>query len=139
MAAEKARKSAAIKSQPVNSTTATTPTSATPNSSASQILYIRVHLYSTIEVKQTTTLQLPGTTTLSEVFEQVCKKRKYEPKDYVLKMVDTKTDVPLDKTLSDLKTTEFCILKRDRGGGKSKRSVLLQAPLLQLFSIPPAL
>ncbi|TPX31118.1 hypothetical protein SmJEL517_g05450 [Synchytrium microbalum] len=116
VAAERTRRVAAIKSASISSTAQSTPTSATSASSASQILYIRVHLYSTIEVKQTTTLQLPGTTVLSEVFEQVCKKRKYEPKDYVLKMVDTKTDVPLDKTLTDLKTTEFCILKRDRGG-----------------------
>ncbi|TPX34094.1 hypothetical protein SeMB42_g07389 [Synchytrium endobioticum] len=117
VAAEKARRAAAIKFQTVNNAAVTTPTSATSNNiSASKILYIRVHLYSTIEVKQTTTLQLPGTTLLSEVFEQVCKKRKYEPKDYVLKMVDTKTDVALDKTLADLRTTEFCILKRDRGG-----------------------
>lgn len=56
---------------------------------------------------------------LSEVFDVLCKKKKYDPKDYVLKMADTKTDVPLDKSLEQLKIAEFCVLKRDRGGGIS--------------------
>lgn len=77
---------------------------------------LRVHLYSTIEVKQTTVLKAPSNTLLSDVFEQICEKRKYNTADYVLKMADTKTDVPLDKTLEQLKVMEFCVLKRDRGG-----------------------
>lgn len=75
-------------------------------------------LLQTLEVKQTTTLQAPGNMLMSEVFETICKKRKYESKDYVLKMPDTKTDVAMDKTLDQLKVYEFCVLKRDRGGGE---------------------
>ena len=56
---------------------------------------------------------------MSEVFDRICLKRKYDPKDYVLKMADVKTDVPLDKTLESLKATEFCVLKRSSGGGTS--------------------
>lgn len=82
-----------------------------------QMCLLRVHLYSTIEVKQTTVLKVPSDTLLSEVFEQICEKRKYSPQDYVLKMADTKTDVPMDKTLEELNVMEFCVLKRDRGGG----------------------
>ncbi|KAJ1554751.1 hypothetical protein HK096_001977 [Nowakowskiella sp. JEL0078] len=77
------------------------------------VFFLKIHLYSTIEVKQTTTVQMPGSTLLSEVFEHVCKKRKYDPRVYVLKMPDTKTDVPLGKTLDQLKVTEFCVLKKD--------------------------
>ncbi|KAJ1529001.1 hypothetical protein HK096_009775 [Nowakowskiella sp. JEL0078] len=84
-------------------------------SGSNTVFFLKIHLYSTIEVKQTTTVQMPGSTLLSEVFEQVCKKRKYDPSVYVLKMPDTKTDVPLGKTLDQLKVTEFCVLKKDSG------------------------
>ena len=55
---------------------------------------------------------------MREVFEQICRKRKYDSRNYVLKMADTKTDVPLDRTLASLGVTEFCVLKRGGGGGK---------------------
>ncbi|KAI8853924.1 stress-activated map kinase interacting protein 1-domain-containing protein [Chytridium lagenaria] len=77
---------------------------------------LKVHLYSTLEVKQTTTIPMQSNMIMSEIFEAICRKRKYDIKNYVLKMADTRTDVPLDKTLESLKVTEFCVLKRDRGG-----------------------
>ena len=77
---------------------------------------MKVHLYSTLEVKQTTTMQLPLRVPMVDVFQRICLKRKYDPKDYVLKMADTKTDIPLDKTLEQLNITEFCFLKRSSGG-----------------------
>ncbi|KAJ3396435.1 hypothetical protein HDU92_003057 [Lobulomyces angularis] len=77
---------------------------------------LRIHLYSTIEVKQTTTLKIDSSTLLSVVFEKICQKRKYDIKEYILKMADAVTDAPLDKTLEQLKVQEFCVLKRDRGG-----------------------
>ncbi|KAI8800448.1 stress-activated map kinase interacting protein 1-domain-containing protein [Cladochytrium replicatum] len=97
------------------------PQTATPNTAPqaappAKPVLLKVHLYSTLEVKQTTTVQMPGNTLLSDVFEHICKKRKYDIKDYVLKMADTKTDIPMDRTLDQLKLTEVCILKRDRGG-----------------------
>ncbi|KAJ3191004.1 hypothetical protein HK101_008173 [Irineochytrium annulatum] len=81
-----------------------------------RVIFLKVHLYSTLEVKQTTTIDAQSTQLMSEIFEAICRKRKYDPKNYVLKMADTRTDVPLDKTLEALKATEFCVLKRDRGG-----------------------
>jgi hypothetical protein len=77
---------------------------------------IRVHLYSTLEVKQTTTLQFPSNMLLRDVFKSICQKRKYNINDYVLKMADTKSNVDLDKTLEQSKLEEICVLKRDRGG-----------------------
>jgi len=83
---------------------------------ASKTYFIRVNLYSTLEVKQTTTQQFPSNMLLRDVFKSICQKRKYNINDYVLKMADTKTDVPLDKTLEQAKLQEICVLKRDRGG-----------------------
>ncbi|KAH6594252.1 hypothetical protein BASA50_006724 [Batrachochytrium salamandrivorans] len=90
------------------------PTGTTGASSAS--VFLKVHLYSTLEIKQTTTMQMPLNIPMSEVFNRICLKRKYDPKDYVLKMADTKTDVPLEKTLAQLDAIEFCVLKRSSGG-----------------------
>jgi len=82
----------------------------------SKTYFIRVNLYSTLEVKQTTTQQFPSNMLLKDVFKSICQKRKYNINDYVLKMEDTKTDVPLDKTLEQTKLQVICVLKRDRGG-----------------------
>ncbi|KAJ3369051.1 hypothetical protein HDU91_000090 [Kappamyces sp. JEL0680] len=79
-------------------------------------VFLKVHLYSTLEVKQTTIMQMPLSITMQEVFDRICVKRKYDAKDYILKMADTKTDVPLDKTLQQLDAIEFCVLKRSSGG-----------------------
>lgn len=77
-------------------------------------IYLKIHLYSTLEVKQTTTLVATSNLLMSEVFEKICAKRKYASKDYVFKMADTKRDVPMTKKLGEFKETEFCVLKRDR-------------------------
>ncbi|KAJ3272598.1 hypothetical protein HDV01_005441 [Terramyces sp. JEL0728] len=79
-------------------------------------VFLKVHLYSTLEVKQTTIMQMPTHITMQEVFNRICVKRKYDPKDYILKMADTKTDVPLEKTLLQMDAIEFCVLKRSSGG-----------------------
>jgi hypothetical protein len=80
-------------------------------------VFLKIHLYSTLEVKQTTTMQMPLNLTMQEVFDRICVKRKYDSKDYILKMPDTKTDVPMDKTLEQMECIEFCVLKRSSGGG----------------------
>lgn len=80
-------------------------------------VYLKVHLYSTLEVKQTTIMPMPVSLSMQEVFNRICNKRRYDQKDYVLKMADTKTDVPMEKTLQQLDVTEFCVLKRSSGGG----------------------
>lgn len=79
-------------------------------------VYLKIHLYSTLEVKQTTTVMTTSDLLMSEVFDLICTKRKYETKNYVFKMADTKRDVPLGKQLGELGVVEFCVLKRDRGG-----------------------
>ncbi|KAJ3045733.1 hypothetical protein HDV00_007859 [Rhizophlyctis rosea] len=87
-----------------------------PSSGPAPTVFLKVHLYSTLEVKQTTTIQMPTNIPMSEVFEQICRKRKYDSSKYMMKMADTKTDVPSDKTLEQLRVTEFCILKKTTGG-----------------------
>ncbi|KAI8999440.1 stress-activated map kinase interacting protein 1-domain-containing protein [Gaertneriomyces semiglobifer] len=91
-------------------------TSHSQQSLAATTVFLKVHLYSTIEVKQTTTMPVPSNIPLSEIYDQICRKRKYDPTKYVFKMADTKTDVPLDKTLDQLKVSELCILKKSGGG-----------------------
>ena len=80
-----------------------------------QMLFIKVHLYSTLEVKQTTTVALAGDMLLADVLQLCCKKRKIDPNDYTLKMADTKTDIPLDRTLESLGISELCLLKKSSG------------------------
>lgn len=79
-------------------------------------VFLKVHLYSTIEVKQTTTFLAQSQQKMSEVFENICKKHKYDSNKYVMKMPDIKTDVPMDATLDSLNIAEFCILKRAGAG-----------------------
>jgi len=88
-----------------------------PNDASNNNGYIiRVHLYSTLEIKQTTTQKFPSNMLLRDVFNSICQKRNYNVNDYALKMADTKSNVDLDKTLEQLKLKEICVLKRDRGG-----------------------
>ncbi|RKP20701.1 SIN1-domain-containing protein, partial [Rozella allomycis CSF55] len=77
--------------------------------------YIKVHVYSTLEVRQTTTITVTDEMTFQQVLNVVCKKRKVSPDDYTLKMSDTKTDVPLHKTAGQLNVTELYLLRKDRG------------------------
>ena len=86
------------------------------NQVQSTTVFLKVHLYSTIEVKQTTIIQMPSTLLLSAVFKKICEKRKYNESDYVMKMADNITDAPIDKTLMELGVSEFCVVKRYRGG-----------------------
>ncbi|KAJ3156100.1 hypothetical protein HDU86_004068 [Geranomyces michiganensis] len=91
------------------------PSSSNASPTATTV-FLKVHLYSTIEVKQTTTMPVASNIPLAEIFESICRKRKYDPSKYVFKMADTQTDVPLDKTLDQLRVSELCILKRAGGG-----------------------
>ena len=63
-------------------------------------------------------MQMPLNISMQEVFKRICAKRGYDQKDFILKMADVKTDVPLDKTLQQVDCIEFCVLKRASGGGK---------------------
>ena len=94
--------------------TAQREAAAAPQSTVRAVL-VRVHLYSTLDIKQTTAVSLPGDTTMAQVLEFCCRKRKIDPKEYTLKMADTVTDVPLKQTLLELGLEEFCLLRKDRG------------------------
>ncbi|KAJ3206184.1 hypothetical protein HDU82_004664 [Entophlyctis luteolus] len=72
-----------------------------------QQLFVKIHLYSTLEVKHTATLAFNAGTSMAEVFETVCLRRKYDKESYVLKMADTRTDVALDMLLEDMPALEF--------------------------------
>lgn len=85
-------------------------------SSATPSVFLKIHLYSTLEIKQTTIMQMPLNISMQEVFNRICAKRGYDQKDFILKMADVKTDVPLDKTLQQVDCIEFCVLKRSSGG-----------------------
>jgi hypothetical protein len=98
----------------------------TPNNPASNVpaapvlCFLKIHLYSTLEVQQSTTMPAMSNLLMSEIFESICKKRNYDPKQYIMKLGDTKTDVAMDKTLEQIGAIEFCILKKDRGGGRTR-------------------
>ncbi|KAJ3078820.1 hypothetical protein HK102_004220, partial [Quaeritorhiza haematococci] len=100
----------------VSSATSATATASPTTPSAGAMVLLKIHLYSTLEVKQSTTVSVVATLTMAKVFEEICRKKKMDPKDYVFKKADTKTDVPLDKTLEQLGETEFCVLKKHSGG-----------------------
>ncbi|KAJ3027785.1 UNVERIFIED_CONTAM: hypothetical protein HDU68_003124 [Siphonaria sp. JEL0065] len=70
-------------------------------------VYVKIHLYSTLEVKHTATFAFSAGATMGQVFETICAKRKYDSENYVLKMGDTKTDVALDRILEDMHALEF--------------------------------
>jgi len=76
---------------------------------------LKIHLYSTLEVKQTTTLDVPGDTLLTTILAMVCKKRKVDPSEYTLRLPDTRTDVDMDKTVDASGLREFCLLRKERG------------------------
>lgn len=119
-------KAAKAADQPKVSAAAKSATVQTIKKQAGGNYFIKVHLYSTLEVKQTTTVNLSGDMLLSEVLDICCKKRKIDSNDYTLKMADTKTDVPLDRTLESLGLEEICLLKKDRG--PSAGDIFLRPP-----------
>lgn len=80
--------------------------------SSSQAKFLKVHLYSTTEMRQTTTIHVPVHLKYKEVFSQLCQKYKYDPKEYILKLVDGMIDVPMEKTLDEVESSEFCVVKR---------------------------
>ena len=60
---------------------------------------------------------MPLNISMQEVFIRICAKAGYDPKNFILKMADVKTDAPLDKTLQQVDCIELCVLKRSSGGG----------------------
>ena len=76
-------------------------------------ILLKIHMYSTVELRHTSTLPVPSNILLSEVLERACKKGKVDSKDYVLRMPDAKTDVQLGQTVDSLNgIAEFCVMKK---------------------------
>ncbi|KAI9207201.1 uncharacterized protein BJ171DRAFT_566035 [Polychytrium aggregatum] len=93
---------------------ATTGTTTAPSTKKT---FLKVNLYSTLTVKQTTTIPFASNMLIKDVFDYICRKWKYDPKEYVLKLVDNKTLLPMDITLEEAQITEFGVHKRYGGAG----------------------
>ncbi|KNE68565.1 hypothetical protein AMAG_12735 [Allomyces macrogynus ATCC 38327] len=93
--------------------TAPVPTTSRPTTK----LFIKVHLYSTIEVRHTTTLNVAPTTPLAQIFDAVCRKRSVNPKDYLLKLPDMQTAITdLNQPFASLgNVTELFLMKKSIG------------------------
>ena len=91
---------------------------------SSSNIFLKIHVYSTLEIKQTTTISANSLMKMDEVLELICAKRKLDPADYKLTLADTITDVVATQTLHELNTNEFCLLKKDRG--KSAGDIFLR-------------
>jgi hypothetical protein len=86
------------------------------------MIFIKVHLYATPGIKQTSTVQLPTNLKMQDAFEAICKKRKFDRQHYIFKMADNITAVPLQTTLEHLKATEFSLIKVYFGDDDKKAS-----------------
>eukprot|EP00835_Amoeboradix_gromovi_P006328 NODE_726_length_4776_cov_0.427106.p1 type:complete len:510 gc:universal NODE_726_length_4776_cov_0.427106:613-2142(+) len=80
------------------------------------IIFLRVHLYSTIDIRHTTTFKCDGTTLLSTIHETVCKKRQVSPDLYFLFLNDMKTPLDINKNVATLNgITELVMLRKSAG------------------------
>lgn len=84
---------------------------------SSEAVFLKVHLYSTTDMRQATKIHVPVHIKFKDIFQQLCLKYKYDPKEYVLKLIEGMIDIPLDKTLEELEVTECCIVKRNNSLG----------------------
>eukprot|EP00834_Sanchytrium_tribonematis_P000541 NODE_10_length_61504_cov_0.956502.p13 type:complete len:474 gc:universal NODE_10_length_61504_cov_0.956502:27316-25895(-) len=81
-----------------------------------KIIFIRVHLYSTIDIRHTTTVKCDPETLLSTIHETVCKKRQVSPDIYFLFLSDMKTSLDVSKSVSTLNgITELVMLRKSAG------------------------
>lgn len=76
---------------------------------------VKVHVYSTLEVKQTTVLCCTPRMLLEDVLAQICKKRNVNTAEYTFKAPDTRSDIRMDQTLEKLGLHEICMVKKDCG------------------------
>jgi len=52
-----------------------------------------------------------------DLLKRLCKKHSLEYDDYTLRLQDTKTDVPLDKTVGETNVSVLCLLKKKQNSG----------------------
>jgi hypothetical protein len=97
-------------------------------------IFLKVHLYSTLEVRHTTTINVPPDMVMSEVLEIVSRKRKITSKDYMLTLIDMKTEVSLDRNVESLQgVTELCLVKRNQGTSGKANQGFYANPLRQRY------
>ena len=55
----------------------------------------------------------------ADLLKQLCSKHKLPADEYTLRLPDTKTDLPLNKTVGEINTSAICLMKKDRHSGAS--------------------
>jgi hypothetical protein len=79
---------------------------------------VRVHVSSSTDARSVVSLQVPHHLTAKDLFLHICSKRKYDPKEYTVRLADGRTELSdVDKTLEKLKVTEFSIVPKGRRSG----------------------
>eukprot|EP00160_Parvularia_atlantis_P019583 Unigene7740_Nuclearia_a/m.23766 Unigene7740_Nuclearia_a/g.23766 ORF Unigene7740_Nuclearia_a/g.23766 Unigene7740_Nuclearia_a/m.23766 type:complete len:476 (-) Unigene7740_Nuclearia_a:59-1486(-) len=75
-------------------------------------ILLKIHLYSTLEIKQTSTISATTDQLLSDLLRVLCEKHKLNMEEYTLRMDDTKTDLPLNKTVGEVQVATLCLMKK---------------------------
>ncbi len=81
-----------------------------------KMIFLRVHLYSTIDIRHTTTVKCDNSTLLSTIHETVCKKRQVSPELFILYLSDMKTPLDVTKNVGTLNgIIELVMLRKSAG------------------------
>jgi hypothetical protein len=94
------------------------PTGATSDARPQRELTI--HLHNTLIGYHTASVSVPLTIPFADILVDICRRWKLEPREYALKFIDTKADVPNEITLEQLPhLTELALMKKgSRASGK---------------------
>jgi len=77
-------------------------------------IFLKIHLYSTLEIKHTTSISAPLDEKLEDLLKRLCKKNSLPLEHYTLRLADTKTDISLDKTVGEANVSALCLLKKNQ-------------------------
>ncbi|KAI9591110.1 stress-activated map kinase interacting protein 1-domain-containing protein [Syncephalis fuscata] len=74
---------------------------------------LMIHLHNTLIGYHTTSISVQLNVPFADVLVDICRRWKLEPREYALKFLDTKTDVPSETTLEQLPDlTELALMKK---------------------------
>ncbi|RKP26811.1 stress-activated map kinase interacting protein 1-domain-containing protein [Syncephalis pseudoplumigaleata] len=74
---------------------------------------LTIHLHNTLIGYHTTSVSVPLNVPFADILVDICRRWKLEPREYALKFIDTKTDVPNEMTLEQLPDlTELALMKK---------------------------
>ncbi|KCV69572.1 hypothetical protein H696_03994 [Fonticula alba] len=92
---------------------------------AGKPLLFRVHLYSTLDIKQTSTVMAQSNWTCKALLRQLCEKHKLPIALYTLRAADAVTELPPDQKLSMIPDNEreVCLMKK---GGNSAGDIYVR-------------